>query len=157
MPFVDDTLFPMNLPEPALYQLVVQSLPDLAILVFDKDLRYLLAEGSILETAGLIPKEIIGKTLWEVFPPDTQAQLLPHYRAALEGRSTQFEGRQNQFRYQAQALPVRDSQGQIVAGMLVARNITTAKQPEEAQRESEERYRTLFECSHLDSIFRSPA
>ncbi|MBK8030932.1 MAG: PAS domain-containing protein [Chloroflexi bacterium] len=85
MPFVADPLRPMNLPEPALYQLVVQNLPDLAILVFDHDLRYLLAEGDFLKSAGLIPQELIGRTLWEVFPPDAQAQLVPHYRARLKG------------------------------------------------------------------------
>ncbi|MBK9748297.1 MAG: PAS domain S-box protein [Chloroflexi bacterium] len=138
MPFVADPLRPMNLPEPALYQLVVQSLPDLAILVFDHDLRYLLAEGDFLKTAGLIPQELIGRTLWEVFPPDAQAQLVPYYQAALEGRTTEFEGRQNQFIYQAQARPLRDHQGQIVAGMMVVRTMTAAKQQEAARQESEE-------------------
>lgn len=80
-----------------------------------------------------------------------QVQLLPHYQAALEGRSIQFEGRQNQFTYHAQAIPVRDNQGEIVAGMLIVQNMTTAKR-QEALRETEEQYRTLFELS-LDSIF----
>ncbi len=138
MPFVADTLLPMKLPDLALYQLVVQSLPDVAILVFDNELRYLLAEGALLQAAGLISQEMIGKTLSEVFPPDTQAQLLPHYRAALEGQSTEFEGHHNQFLYHAQALPVRDQQGQIAAGMLVLRSTPAAQQPVAALQASEE-------------------
>ncbi|MBN8635408.1 MAG: PAS domain S-box protein [Anaerolineae bacterium] len=137
MPFVADPLRPMNFPEAVLYQLVVQSLPDVAILVFDSDLRYLLAEGALLQAAGLIPQDVIGKTLSEVFPPDTQAQLLPHYRAALDGQSTEFDGHHNQFLYHARALPLRDQQGQIAAGMLVLRNITAAQQQVAAVQESE--------------------
>lgn len=128
----------MELPQLTLYQMVVQNLPDIAILVFNKEFRYVLSEGAFLETMGAIPHEVIGKTLWEVFPPEMQVQLLPHFKAALEGQSTQFEVRRNQFIFRTQAVPVHDNLGAIVAGMIVAQNITAEKQQEEALRNAEQ-------------------
>jgi PAS domain S-box-containing protein len=75
----------------ALYRALTRSYPFGAIVVFDHDLRYMLAGGQGLEAVGLSADEMIGETIWEVFPPETCELIEPDYRAALAGHQVTNE------------------------------------------------------------------
>jgi hypothetical protein len=51
-----------------LYRIMARNFPNGAVLLFDRDLRYTLADGIGLAEVGLFSEMVEGKTIWEVFP-----------------------------------------------------------------------------------------
>jgi PAS domain S-box-containing protein len=115
----------------ALYQLLVRNLPHNAVFLFDRDLRYTFAEGEGIKVSGHNPEAFIGKTLWDLFPPDIAERDESSLRAALEGHTTTAEVNFGEHWYFVQTLPVRDIDGVLVGGMVVTQDITLLKQAEQ--------------------------
>jgi PAS domain-containing protein len=66
------------------------ALPDVGMLVLDRNLRVLAAEGGAFRRTGWDPSTFAGRCLEDVLPMEAYAALAPHYRAALEGRTERF-------------------------------------------------------------------
>src|SRR5690349_8194761 len=67
----------------ARYRLLASNFPNGAVLLFDHDLRYTLAEGAGLIEVGLSKSALEGKTIWEVFAPETCRIIESPFRVAL--------------------------------------------------------------------------
>ena len=130
-----------------LYRTMAQNFPNGAVLLFDKNLRYILAEGTGLAAEGLSKELMEGKSIWEALPPETCIQIEPIYRAALAGRSTVTEVSHDGRIYVLHTLPVKNEQGEIFAGMVMSQDITDRKHFETQLQESEERFRLMVEGS----------
>lgn len=128
-----------------LYRTLAHSIPRTAVLLFDHDLRYSLADGEQLAKHEFSPGMFEGKTLFEVFPPEIANEYVGYYRRALAGERISFDHEVDSGSYQIHILPVKDEHGEIFAGMVMWQDITEAKKAETDLRESEERYRDLFE------------
>src|SRR5512138_1857107 len=63
----------------ATYRAIAQSFPNGAIYVFDRDLRYEVVEGELLTALGQTPAALEGKTIREIFDPDTLRTIEPRY------------------------------------------------------------------------------
>ncbi|HEX2916286.1 MAG TPA: PAS domain S-box protein [Chloroflexia bacterium] len=113
-----------------LYRALARHLPDSAVMLFDKDMRFLLGEGTALTQSGFDPVLMEGKIITEVLPPESIARILPYYQAALAGLEHTFEDYYNGKVYLVHALPVKNEQGQIFAGMMVSQEITALKEAE---------------------------
>ena len=136
----------------ARYRVLIENFPNGAVVLFSPELCYLIANGTGLATVGLSKGQLEGKTIWELFPPETCSVLEPIYREALSGRATTAEIPYAGRIYLMYALPVRNESGETYAGMVMTQDITERKQAEEQLRESEERYRQLVELCP-DGIF----
>lgn len=108
-----------------LYRMLAANLPDTAVLLFDRDLRLLLAEGRLLERLDL--GSVVGATLQESVPPDIYGKVLPHLRAALEGESPSDEFPWRGRWFHAVGVPVRDEEGQVYLGMLLVQDVSERK------------------------------
>jgi diguanylate cyclase (GGDEF)-like protein/PAS domain S-box-containing protein len=116
-------------------RLAAEAFPNGVLLLFDRRLRHTFAAGRGLRAIGLSAREIEGRTVRETFPAEVWTVLEPAYRAALEGRESAFELPHGDRDHLHRAVPVRDRSGAIVAGMLVAQDITDRKTREHRLKE----------------------
>ena len=119
-----------------IHRLVVSHMPRGAVLLFDRETTCRLAEGAGLKAMDLDGQDAVGRPLQQVFPADAGADLRPRIGAALHGESDSFELALDGRCLMAYALPVRDETGAIIAGMLVAHDITERKEMEEKLRQT---------------------
>jgi hypothetical protein len=83
---IDQQLFngsqssPDNLPEKGeLYRTLARNFPNGAVILLDKNLRYILADGTGLNDIGLSSQMLEGKTIWEIFPDEVSRVIEPRY------------------------------------------------------------------------------
>jgi PAS domain S-box-containing protein len=128
-----------------LYRTLAKNFPNGTVCLFDRDLRHTLAEGTELPKVGLSKELIEGKTLPEAFPSDIANLYETLYRDALAGKESVTEVPFGSRLYLAHTLPLKNEQGEAIAGMIMTQNITERKQAEDALRRSEERFRQKAE------------
>jgi len=114
----------------ALYRAVLSQFPNGAVLLFDRDLRYRLAEGQGLQHVGLSKAGLEGRTIWEALPAETSAAIEPAYRAALAGQATSFEIPYGGRHYSVHVSPLAGAPGETL-GMVVSLDITARKQAQD--------------------------
>ena len=128
-----------------LYRTLAKNIPATAVLLFDHDLRYTLADGDQLKHHRFSQEMFENRTVWEVFPKETADEWSEYYRRSLAGEHISFESDTDEGWFQVDVLPVRDEHDEIFAGMVLWQDITERKRAIGDLEESEGRYRNLFE------------
>ena len=98
---------------------------------------------------GMPASELIGRVIWEVYPGLAGTRIYQHYLDAAKNHSLEHYDAQSPLDGRWYEVFMQGRKGGVDVYM---RDITDRKQAEEAVRESENRYRTLFE-QNSDSIF----
>ena len=128
-----------------LYRALARNLPDMGVILYDHDLRILIAEGPALSVPGFTAREIEGRSLAEALPPTSFEKQEAVYRAALEGQhaiedyTSVVTGRS----YHIQAVPLKTEDGQIFAGMMLYQDITLLRHAEQDLKRHLEQLRIL--------------
>ena len=127
------------------YRTLAKNIPGTGVLIFDRDLRYVLADGEQLRHQNYVQERLEGRTIWEAFPEDVANEWASYYHRALGGEHVAFEQNKGDEWFQIDVLPVRDESNSIFAGMVMWQDITERKRAVADLEESEARYRNLFE------------
>jgi PAS domain S-box-containing protein len=114
-----------------LYRRILRDFPNGGVALFDRDLRYLLVEGSALSRIGVSKQDLEGKTIWEALPAETCAAIEPPYRAALAGEEVSFEAAYAGRLFSVHARPLPDADGGISRGIAVFLDTTDSKRSAE--------------------------
>ena len=113
---------------------LINHFPHGAVVLFDQDLRFMVAGGQGFAEAGMPSHFLEGKTVWETFDPDVAAINDPLMRAALGGSESSAEVSYADQTYEVSVVPIRNDEGVVVAGMTLTQDIT-ARKIAEAERE----------------------
>jgi len=133
----------------ARYRVLIENFPNGAVFLFNSELRYLLAGGSGLATVGLSKEQLEGKTIRELFPPETCDVIEPFYQQAIAGTATTTEILYGDRIYVMHALPIRNESGSVYAGMVMTQDITEHKQSEKQLYQVNRALKTFSECNQV--------
>ena len=110
---------------------LLSSLPDTMISLYDEDLRCVLLQGSLLEQQGMDPAQFEGHLLWDFLTADGRERLEPLLVRALAGEpgSLEYTGIDGRI-YAVDIAPYRSQAGTVDGAFTVWREITTTRQAE---------------------------
>jgi PAS domain S-box-containing protein len=105
-------------------------------IVFDRDLRLVIARGPALARHGLTPDRLEGQLAEDALEPERWAIYRPLFEAALRGetRVTEIQSRDQVSWYLVEVTPLRGDGGEVIGGISFAAEISDHRR-DEAERE----------------------
>ncbi len=143
------------------FRALVELSPDI-ISRFDRELRHIYVNPPIKLVTGMLPQEFLGKTNRELGMPQA---VLSSWEQSLQKVFQTGETDENEFSfltptglkfYQSRLVPELAADGSVEFVLVICRDLTKNKQTEEALRESEERFRTVFESAPMGMVLANP-
>ena len=125
------------------YRSLVENLPGSAIMLFDRELRFLLVDGPEVADTGFSSEAMVGRTPAECLPPEFVQVIEPNLRAVLGGKRFSAEIPFGERRYLYQYVPLRNTAGDVVSGLVLAQNVTERYRAALAVAQREQQFRTL--------------
>lgn len=144
-----------------LYKSIARNFPSGVINIFDKDFRYLFAEGQGLYELGIETEDLIGLNYIERISIEARDEVRSELSKVFEGQDRSFEIEVNDTTYLFNAVPLKDDDGVINRILVVEKNITNLKEAEKQLEKSLIKERQLNEMksrfvSMASHEFRTP-
>jgi PAS domain S-box-containing protein len=144
-----------------LYRAIARNLPGGAVWVVDKELRCLVADGSLIEKLSLSNGKVEGRMLQETLETKTLRYVEPRFRKALTGDTASYETKYRGLVLWSHYVPLRDESGEVRAAMAMLLDITDRKRMEQelqaAKESAEESSRAKSEfLANMSHEIRTP-
>jgi PAS domain S-box-containing protein len=115
-----------------------------------KDLRYVFVNPAASGFLGRKPEEVVGRPIVEVVGQQAFAAIQPHIERVLRGEQVEFEteipyAHSGRRFMHATYTPDRNERGDVIGWVASVVDVSERKRTEDSLRESEERYRLLFD------------
>jgi len=146
--------------ERSLLRTIIDTVPDY-VYVKDREGRFVLANEAWLKARGMGGAEPAGKTVFDFFPADMAEKMAAQDREIVRTGMPLLDREQMivvkapdggpdlQRWSSTTKVPMRDASGTIIGTVGISRDITERRRIERELRQSEERYRDVFETSPL--------
>lgn len=122
----------------SLYRLLANNIPDINLFIFDKKLRFILAEGNEMKNNDLNRDYFEENILYELPDKNLRKIWTPLFESALKGIESSKEYKYNNYHYYIWVLPVYTRMKKIFRGVAITQNITEDKQIERNLKKSKE-------------------
>jgi PAS domain S-box-containing protein len=128
-----------------LYRTIAENYPNGAVGIYDREFRLIFTDGTEYQRFGIDTKQLIGKSLYAIYPEAVAPIIASYLTRAFEGETVSFETQILEQDYFYYITPIREESGCINRVLAVVQNITERKKTERLLRENEERYRLVLE------------
>ncbi len=129
-------------------RMVVNNTPTILYAVNSEGV-FTLSEGKGLESLGLKPGELVGKSIFEIYQDNPT--IIEYTKRVLAGEEKTWLAEIAGKWFENRSAPLRDEERKIFGLMGIATEITKRKQAEDALQESEERFRQIAE--NINEVF----
>ncbi|HEY6951935.1 MAG TPA: PAS domain S-box protein, partial [Bacteroidota bacterium] len=131
------------------YRLLAESSPEMIYLI-GRDGRVTYVNGAAASQFRAHPRDLVGKRLSDLFPPDNASRNLETISKAIESKKPIFREVLQKFPtgeiwLDARLTPLLDDNGDVIGVLGLSSDITERKNAEKALRESEMKFRLLFD------------
>ncbi|AJY71005.1 ATP-binding protein [Geobacter sulfurreducens] len=119
----------------ALLRAIARRIPNGGVWVVDTDGRYIMFEGSLVESLGLSGQEALGRMPGDLFGEPLADRLVGCYRLALAGGTLSEEIEYRERVLWIQFAPLEDEHGAVMAAVALGIDVTERRQAEAERRE----------------------
>ena len=110
------------------YRLIASSIPGSVISLLDRDLRYYLVEGDMLEKLGYHKQQLLGKTLEEAVPAERYRIVRPYFDRVFNGETFTVDENRSGYDTMSRYVALKDENGFVYAAMIVVFDVSELKQ-----------------------------
>lgn len=122
----------------SLYRILANNIPNINLYLFDKNLRFILAEGAEMKNNGFTRVYFEGNRLDDISCDQTKKIWKPLFESALKGKEISTDYKFNNYYYLMLVLPIKNNNNEVYSGVAITQNITDDKLTEQQLKKSKE-------------------